>query len=75
MLWSVPFHSYEDNSTYRTIAECQNILTLTCDLTDQTRSKYNVHYLAQVLVDGVPHGYTTRFKPIADSKSLHTQLL
>lgn len=75
MLWSVPFHSYEDNSTFQTKAECQNILTLTCDLTAQTPSKYSVHYLALVLVDGVHYGYATRFNPIADSKSLHTQLL
>lgn len=75
MLRPVLFHSYEDNSTYQTKAECQNIPTLTCDLTAETPSIYSLHYLAQVLVDGQNYGYTTIFKPIADSKGLHTQLL
>lgn len=75
MLGFAFFYSYEDNSTYQTKAECQNIPTLTCDLTAETPSIYSVHYLAQVLVDGQQYGYTTRFKPIDDSKRLHTQLL
>lgn len=66
-LYTVKYKTYEDNSTFQTKAECQNILTLTCDLTAQTPSKYSVHYLALVLVDGVHYGYAMRFNPIADT--------
>lgn len=72
---SVPFHRYDDNSMYKPIAECQNIIALTCDLTAQTKLDYNEHYMARVMVGDQLHGYTMRFKPIAHSKSLHTHLL
>lgn len=74
MQWSVSLHSYEDNSKFKTKAECENIPTTTCDLTVETPSDYNVEYVAQVLVNGRHYGYPTRFKPIAHSKSFHTQL-
>lgn len=62
--------SYKDNSQFETKADCQNILTLTCDLSNETALDYNEQYLALVLVNNQLHGYSTRFKPTAHSKSL-----
>lgn len=63
--------SYKDYSQFETKAECENIFTLTCDLTNETALDYNEHYLAKVLVNGQLYGYSTRFKPTAHSKMLH----
>lgn len=50
---------------------CQNITALSCNLTAETPSLYDVHYRAQVYGNGRFHGRTNSFKPLADSKNLY----
>ncbi|XP_022620114.1 uncharacterized protein LOC111235828 isoform X2 [Seriola dumerili] len=53
---------------YRITEGCQNITALTCDLTAETPAAPDVHYNAQVFVNGRLLGQTPmRFKPIADT--------
>lgn len=51
---------------------CQSTKALSCDLTAETPSIHDVHYYAEVLVNGTCYGRTNRFKPIAESKNLHS---
>lgn len=51
--------------------DCQNITALSCDLTAETASVYDIQYEAWVFVNGSRYGKTTRFKPIAESKNLY----
>lgn len=50
--------------------ECQNITALSCDLTAETASFYDVQYEARVFVNNACYGKTTRFKPLAESKNV-----
>lgn len=52
--------------------ECQNITDLFCNLTAETPSVHDVHYRAQVFANERFLGRTNTFKPLADSKNLHT---
>lgn len=64
-------HYSDEHLQFRIKEDCVNITALTCDLTAETPSVPYVHYKAKVLANGAPLGKTLRFKPIADSKSLH----
>lgn len=66
------FYSDAVEQQFQIKEDCQNITVLFCDLTTETPSVPDVHYQAQVYVNGNIHGSTIRFKPIADSKDLHT---
>ncbi|KAG7216848.1 hypothetical protein INR49_001502 [Caranx melampygus] len=52
---------------FRIKEDCHNITALTCDLTAETPAAPDVHYRAEVLVNGRSLGKTLRFKPIADT--------
>uniref|UniRef100_A0A087XL16 Interleukin-22 receptor subunit alpha-1-like n=1 Tax=Poecilia formosa TaxID=48698 RepID=A0A087XL16_POEFO len=47
--------------------ECQNITSLSCDLTAETPSVYDVYYKAKVMVNGSCHGITTSFNPLRNT--------
>lgn len=61
-----------DDQDYLIKDECQNITSLSCDLTAETPSVYDVYYRAKVMVNGTCYDITTFFKPLRDSKTLHT---
>ncbi|CAB1429127.1 unnamed protein product [Pleuronectes platessa] len=67
VLYSVQYQRYAGEQ-FQMKPECQNISTLTCDLTAETPSVPDVHYNAKVLGNGRMIGRTiTRFKPIAET--------
>ncbi|XP_041844438.1 interferon lambda receptor 1 isoform X2 [Melanotaenia boesemani] len=47
--------------------ECQNMAGLSCDLTAETPSVHDVHYVAKVCVNDTSCGFSTRFKPLRDT--------
>lgn len=65
VLYSVKLQRYGEEQGE--IKQCQNISGFTCDLTDQTPLILDVEYVAEVLGNGTSLGYTTRFKPLADT--------
>ncbi|CAK6964318.1 interferon lambda receptor 1 [Scomber scombrus] len=65
ILYSVQYLSYDKEQRSQIKRECQNITALSCDLTAETPSFHDVHYLARVFVNGRLHGRTKRFKPLA----------
>uniref|UniRef100_UPI0037E9BA7B interferon lambda receptor 1 n=1 Tax=Semicossyphus pulcher TaxID=241346 RepID=UPI0037E9BA7B len=67
VLYSVQYRSDADDQSFRIKEGCQNITALSCDLTLETPSLHDVHYQAQVYVNGSCHGRTFRFKPLADT--------
>lgn len=67
-------HYSDDLDQFQIKKECHNITALSCDLTEETVSVYDIQYEARVLVNGRHYGKTTRFKPIAESKTLHVHL-
>ncbi|CAJ1062753.1 interferon lambda receptor 1 [Xyrichtys novacula] len=67
VLYSVKYWSDVQGQPHMTKMECQNITALSCDLTAETPSIYDVHYKAQVCANGRDHGSTIRFKPLADT--------
>ncbi|XP_060906101.1 interferon lambda receptor 1 [Labrus mixtus] len=69
VLYSVKYWSdAKEDQPYQMKVDCQNITALSCDLTAETPSVYDVHYRAQVYVNGSVHGRTTSFKPLAHTK-------
>ncbi|XP_034554593.1 interferon lambda receptor 1 [Notolabrus celidotus] len=67
VLYSVMYTSDVEGVTYQRKKECQNITALSCDLTNETPSLYDVQYKAQVFANGRKHGHTISFKPLADT--------
>ncbi|XP_065814138.1 interferon lambda receptor 1 [Labrus bergylta] len=68
VLYSVKYWSdAKEDQPYQMKVDCQNITALSCDLTAETPSVYDVHYRAQVCVNGSVHGRTTSFKPLAQT--------
>ncbi|XP_074539392.1 interferon lambda receptor 1 [Halichoeres trimaculatus] len=68
VLYSVWYKSDVGNGTYRMKKECQKITALSCDLTAETPSIYDVHYEAKVFfANDSTHGRTIRFKPLAET--------
>ncbi|XP_076593888.1 interferon lambda receptor 1 [Chaetodon auriga] len=66
--YSVQYSSDAEGQLYQIKEGCQNITALSCDLTAETPSIYDVGYWAKVFVNGRIHGHTiTRFMPIADT--------
>lgn len=67
-IYSVQYWSDAQDQPFQKREGCQNTTALFCDLTEETPSVYDVHYQAQVFVNGRRHGRTTnKFKPIADT--------
>ncbi|KAM4567537.1 interferon lambda receptor 1 isoform 1-T2 [Fundulus diaphanus] len=77
VLYSVQYWR-DDEKQYWIKHECQNISHLSCDLTAETPSVYDVHYRAKVMVNGSCLDVTTFFIPFRDTVlgppllSLHT---
>ncbi|XP_035991142.1 interferon lambda receptor 1 [Fundulus heteroclitus] len=77
VLYSVQYWR-DDEKQYWIKDECQNISHLSCDLTAETPSVYDVHYRAKVMVNGSCLDVTTFFVPFRDTVlgppllSLHT---
>ncbi|XP_070768709.1 interferon lambda receptor 1 [Enoplosus armatus] len=67
ILYNVQYWSDAEKQPYQMKQECQNITALSCDLTAETPSVHDVHYRAQVYVNGSCIGRTNTFKPIADT--------
>lgn len=66
--YSVRYWSDDGEQPFEKKKACQNTTALFCDLTNGTRSLPDVHYFAEVLVNGRFHGtIDRRFKPIADT--------
>ncbi|XP_071782742.2 interferon lambda receptor 1 [Centroberyx gerrardi] len=63
--YTVQYWSDAKDQQHQTKLECQNITALSCDLTAETPSVFDVHYNAQVLANGRVYGRSYRFKPIA----------
>ncbi|XP_054903153.1 interferon lambda receptor 1 isoform X2 [Poeciliopsis prolifica] len=66
VLYSVQYWRGDDQH-YLIKDECQNITRLSCDLTAETPSVYDVYYRAKVMVNGSCHDITTSFKPLRDT--------
>ncbi|XP_017165128.1 interferon lambda receptor 1 [Poecilia reticulata] len=66
VLYSVQYWRGDDQN-YLIKKECQNISSLSCDLTAETPSVYDVYYRAKVTVNGSCHDITTFFKPLRDT--------
>ncbi|KAM9724503.1 interferon lambda receptor 1 [Menidia menidia] len=63
VLYSVQFHrDYEQH--YHLKQECQNITSLSCNLTAETPSAHDVYYRAKVCVSGRACNCTTSFMPL-----------
>ncbi|XP_038132273.1 interferon lambda receptor 1 [Cyprinodon tularosa] len=77
VLYSVQYWR-DDEEQYWIKHECQNITHLSCDLTAETPSVYDVHYRAKVMVNGTCMGITKSFTPFRETVlgpphlSLHT---
>ncbi|XP_010736461.2 interferon lambda receptor 1 isoform X1 [Larimichthys crocea] len=77
-LYSVQYKSDAEGQSFEIKKGCQSTKALSCDLTAETPSIHDVHYYAEVLVNGTCYGRTNRFKPIAETilgaptLSLHT---
>lgn len=67
VLYSVDYQIDTDSSKFIQKADCQNISSLTCDLTSVTPAVYDVRYRARVKVEGMVYGYTNTFKPVAET--------
>ncbi|XP_034030004.1 uncharacterized protein LOC117513877 [Thalassophryne amazonica] len=67
VFYSVQYRSDLKDYDYQIKEECQNITALTCDLTAETPSILDVHYMAQVFANGHLLGRTNTFKPIAET--------
>ncbi|XP_044064350.1 interferon lambda receptor 1 isoform X2 [Siniperca chuatsi] len=67
VLYSVQYWSDAEEQPFQIKEECHNITALSCDLTAETPSVPDVHYRAQVTVNGSLHGRTNTFKPIAET--------
>ncbi|XP_049586523.1 interferon lambda receptor 1 [Syngnathus scovelli] len=65
VLYSVQYRRYDSEHRFQIKTECQNITALHCDLTMETPSLPDVHYVARVFANGRFHGRTTRFNPVA----------
>lgn len=63
--YSVWYWSDAKEQPFQIKEECQSITVLFCNLTAETPSVHDVHYLAQVYANGSLYGRTMRFKPIA----------
>ncbi|KAM4581364.1 interferon lambda receptor 1 [Odontesthes bonariensis] len=66
VLYSVHYHK-DSEQKYRMKKECQNMTDLSCNLTQETPSVYDVHYRAKVCVNDSSCRCTTRFKPLRDT--------
>ncbi|XP_027869138.1 interferon lambda receptor 1 [Xiphophorus couchianus] len=66
VLYSVQYWRGDDQH-YLIKDECQNITSLSCDLTAETPSVYDVYYRAKVIVNGSCPDITTSFKPLRDT--------
>ncbi|MEQ2250603.1 hypothetical protein ILYODFUR_002664 [Ilyodon furcidens] len=66
VLYSVQYWR-DDEKQYWIKQECQNITRLSCNLTTETPSVYDVHYRAKVMVNGSCLYITTNFKPLRDT--------
>uniref|UniRef100_A0A096M2K9 Interleukin-22 receptor subunit alpha-1-like n=1 Tax=Poecilia formosa TaxID=48698 RepID=A0A096M2K9_POEFO len=66
VLYSVQYWRGDDQN-YLKKMECQNITSLSCDLTAETPSVYDVYYKAKVMVNGSCHGITTSFNPLRNT--------
>lgn len=61
------FYGVTDDVWFAEKAECQNITELHCDLTSNTPPHHDTYYRAKVTADGVHHGTSRNFKPIAET--------
>lgn len=59
---------YRYGEPYKLNMACQNITTLSCDLTAETPYIYQNSYCAQVFANSHSLGHTALFKPLRDSK-------
>ncbi|PWA20618.1 hypothetical protein CCH79_00011543, partial [Gambusia affinis] len=66
VLYSVQYWRGDDQD-YLIKDECQNITSLSCDLTAETPSVYDVYYRAKVMMNGTCYDITTFFKPLRDT--------
>ncbi|XP_028986160.1 interferon lambda receptor 1 [Betta splendens] len=66
VLYSVQYKS-DDMDRFQIKKECQDITALSCDLTAETASIYDIQYEAQVFINDTRYGKTTRFKPLAET--------
>ncbi|KAM4736353.1 interferon lambda receptor 1 [Anableps anableps] len=66
VLYSVQYWRGDD-LRYHIKHECQNITGLSCDLTAETPSEYDVYYRAKVMVNGTCLKVTTFFTPFRDT--------
>ncbi|XP_031642465.1 interleukin-22 receptor subunit alpha-2-like [Oncorhynchus kisutch] len=64
VLYSV--HYKRHGEPYKPKIECQNITTLSCDLTAETPYIYQNSYYAEVFADSHSLGRTALFKPLRD---------
>ncbi|XP_041726996.1 uncharacterized protein LOC121557223 [Coregonus clupeaformis] len=65
VLYSVQYKGYGE--PYKLKIECQNITTLSCDLTAETPYIYQNSYYAQVFGNSHSLGHTAMFKPLRDT--------
>ncbi|XP_031676784.1 interleukin-22 receptor subunit alpha-2-like, partial [Oncorhynchus kisutch] len=65
VLYSVHYKRYGD--PYKLNMACQNITTLSCDLTAETPYIYQNSYCAQVFANSHSLGHTALFKPLRDT--------
>uniref|UniRef100_A0A8C7TAS0 Fibronectin type-III domain-containing protein n=1 Tax=Oncorhynchus mykiss TaxID=8022 RepID=A0A8C7TAS0_ONCMY len=65
VLYSV--HYQRHGEPYKPKIECQNITTLSCDLTAETPYIYQNSYYAEVFADSHSLGRTALFKPLRDT--------
>ncbi|KAF3692203.1 Interleukin-22 receptor subunit alpha-2 [Channa argus] len=66
VLYSVWYKS-DTMDKFQLKEECHNITALSCDLTAETPSVYDIQYKALVLINGSSHGLSLRFKPLAET--------
>ncbi|XP_055760121.1 uncharacterized protein LOC129837737 [Salvelinus fontinalis] len=65
VLYSVHYKRYGE--PYKPKMACQNITTLSCDLTAETPYIYPNFYYAEVFANSHSLGHTARFKPLRDT--------
>nr|XP_015805539.2 interferon lambda receptor 1 [Nothobranchius furzeri] len=66
-VYSVQYLHYNDEGQFRIKEDCQNIRTLSCDLTAETPSVDQEYYFARVMSKGRSIGITTKFHPFRDT--------
>ncbi|XP_042346217.1 interferon lambda receptor 1 [Plectropomus leopardus] len=66
VLYSVSYWSDTmETPSYQKKKECQNITALSCNLTAETPSLYDVYYRAQLYANSRVYNHTITFKPLA----------